>query len=145
MNNELLFQRLWLWKILKAWVPMAFGTAILVIIAGFIFKYDEIDFKNHSVSSTAEVIGLTEYGYPVLSYVVDSKEFKVRSRSQIPNASVGSKVEVKYHSEKPDYVQIDENPVYQIAMPMIVFGSLGALATGYFLFRRIIRVRRRRT
>ena len=140
MDNELLYQVLRKW--LKLRVPMAFVTAIFVIIAGIVFKYDEINFKKHSVSSTAEIIGFTEYGYPVLYYVVDSKEYKVRSRSQIPKAYVGSKVEVKYHSQKPDYVQTEENPLYQIAMSIIVFGSLGALVTGYLLFRRIFSSRR---
>jgi K+-transporting ATPase A subunit len=61
MDNELFYQMFR--KILKVWVPMAFVTAIFVIIAGATFKYDEIDFKDHSVSSTAEIIGASATGY----------------------------------------------------------------------------------
>ncbi len=123
-------------KLLKLIVPMAFVTAVLIIIAGSLFKYDEIDFKNHAVSSAAEVIGFTEYGYPIFSYVVDGKEYIVRSRSQISSVSIGSKVEVQYHSGNPSNVQTGENPVYQMALPMIVFGTLGALVAGYFMLRK---------
>jgi hypothetical protein len=139
MNNEFFYQMFR--KLLKLWIPMAFVTAIIVVIAGSLFKYDEIDFKNNAVSSTAGVVGFTEYGYPIFSYVIDGKEYKVRSRSQISNSAVGSKVEVKYHRENLSNVQIGENPLYQMAIPMIVFGSIGALVTGYFLVRRIFKTK----
>lgn len=137
MNNELFSQPFQ--KRLKLWVPLAFITAVIIVIAGSLLKYDEIDFKSHEVSSTAEVIGFTEQGYPVFSYLVDGKEYKVRSRVQIPGAAIGSEVEILYHSGKPSNVQIGENPIYQMAFPMIFFGCLGALVTGYFLLRRKIK------
>ncbi|MFZ5987552.1 MAG: hypothetical protein ACOYWZ_10580 [Bacillota bacterium] len=137
MDNELFYQLFK--KILKLWVPMVFVTAIIVIVAGTLLKYDEIDFEKHKVSSTAEIIGFTDYGYPVFSYVVDGKEYKVRSTSQISDASVGSRVKITYHSGKPSYVQVGENPIYWMALPMIVFGSLGAILTGVLMVRKAIK------
>lgn len=134
MDNELFYQIFK--KLLRLWLPMAFATTILVIIAGSIYKYSEIDFQKNAVKTSAEIIGITEYGYPVLTYVVDGKEYKVRSRSFIPNSQVGSKVEIEYHKENPTYIEIGENPLYQSSIWMIILGSFGAVIAVYLLYKR---------
>jgi hypothetical protein len=134
MDNELFYRMNR--KLMKIWLPMAFATAILVVVAGSIYKYTEIDFKNNATKAFAEINGVTEYGYPILSYVVDGKEYKIKSRYLIPNPKVGSKVEIEYHKENPTFIQIGENPIYQSSIWMIGFGTFGAVATAYLLYKR---------
>jgi hypothetical protein len=115
---------------------LLFAVSISILIFGGVLKYAEINFKEHAVAVTAEVTGFTEQGYPIVSYVADGKEYKVPSRSRIPNASAGSVVEVQYHSEYPRNVQYGENPLYKPAILMIILGSLVTFGYGYFVFRK---------
>lgn len=115
---------------------MAFVTAIFITVAGSIFKYTEVDFKSNSVKTMAEIKGITEYGYPVLSYTVDGKEYNIQSRYLVTNPRIGSKVEIEYHKKNPAFMQIGENPLYEDSNWMIVLGILGTAVTAYLLHKR---------
>lgn len=123
-------------KLSRFSTKLIFAISISLILLGGVYKKAEINFKEHAVTVTAEVAGFNERGYPIVSFVADGKEYKVPSRSRIPNASVGSKAEVQYHSEYPSNVQYGENPLYKSAIPMIILGSLVTLGYGYFVFRK---------
>lgn len=123
-------------KLSRFSTKLIFAISISIILLGGVLKYAEINFKEHAVTVVAKVAGFTEQGYPIVSYVADGKEYKVPSRSRIPNASVGSVVEVQYHSEYPGNVQYRENPLFKPAIPMIILGSLVTLGYGYFVFRK---------
>ncbi len=135
MTSELpcrLFERL-----LRLWLPAALATAVLIAAAGAVFKYSETDFRSNAEKTTAKIIGVTNHGYPVLSYTVGGKTYRVQARSLIPGAGTGSTFEIEYHKRNPANVQTGENPIYQISSRMIVLGTLGALVLSVLLLRRI--------
>lgn len=115
---------------------LIFASLITFILLGVVVKMDEINYKEHAVTVMAEVVGFSEMGYPIISFVSNGKEYKVLSRTQIPNASIGSNVEIQYHSEHPNNIQYGENPLYKLAIPMIILGSIVSLGYGYFVFRK---------
>lgn len=138
MDNEFFYQIFK--KLLWLRIPMAFVTAIFVIVIGVFFKYSEIDFKNNAVKTSATIVAYTDYGYPILSYNIGEKEYKVSSRSLISNSQVGEKIEIKYHKNNPTNIETGENQLYKVSIWMIVFGVLGALFIASFFFKRGIRL-----
>lgn len=115
---------------------MAFGTAILIVIAGVLLKYSEIDFRKNAVKATAVITGFDKYGYPVLTYNVDGKKYSVHSRSILPNAKSGTQVEIEYNKNKPTNIEVGENPLYKSSVWMMLFGIIGATITGFLFCKR---------
>jgi tetratricopeptide (TPR) repeat protein len=114
---------------------MAFATAIFLVIMGCLLKYSEIDFKNNVIKTSAEIIGVTEYGYPVLAYVVDGKQYKLRSGKHISNNNIGTNVEIEYHKRNPANSYIGDNPVDQSSLLMIGMGGFCAIGLGVMLHK----------
>jgi len=110
---------------------------VLVLAMGIVFKYSEIDFKNNAVKASAEVIGFAEKDLPVISYAVDGKEYKVRLNGQVPNAQVGSKIEVQYHKKNPTNVECGENPLYKLTKWMLIIGGIGTVVAIYLIYKRL--------
>ncbi|OPZ90647.1 MAG: hypothetical protein BWY74_02253 [Firmicutes bacterium ADurb.Bin419] len=134
MGNEF-FYRIFK-KLLWLRVPLAFVTAIFVIVMGVFFKYLEMDFNKNAVKTLATITAYNDYGYPILSYNVGEKEYTVSSRSLITNSQVGDKVEIKYHKNNPTYIESGENALFEISIWMIVIGTVGALFIALVFFKR---------
>ncbi|NLL05598.1 MAG: hypothetical protein GX270_07395 [Clostridiaceae bacterium] len=134
MDNEF-FYRIFK-KLLWLRIPLAFVTAIFVIVMGVFFKYLEMDFNNNAVKTSATIIAYNDYGYPILSYNVGEIEYKIYSRSQISNSQVGQNIEIKYHKNNPTYIETGENALFEISLWMIVLGVLGALFIALVFFKR---------
>lgn len=134
MDNEF-FYRIFK-KLLWLRIPLAFVTAIFVIVMGVFFKYLEMDFNKNAVKTLATITAYNDYGYPILSYNVGEKEYTVSSRSLFSNSQVGDKVEIRYHKNNPTYIETGENALFEISIWMIVIGAVGALFIALVFFKR---------
>jgi len=112
-------------------------SCVLILVMGIVSKYSEIDFKNNAVKAPAEVIGFAEKGLPVISYVADGKEYKVRLNGQVSNAQVGTKLEVKYHKKNPTNVECGENPLNKLIKWELIIGGIGTVAVIYLIYKRL--------
>jgi uncharacterized protein YpmB len=96
-------------KFVKFGMILLIVTLVIVCAAVLVFGNTQNDFDENAVETYAKITGYTEYGYPILFYTIDGKEYTVNSRSKLEGKETGDMVPIRYHMEDPTFILTEED------------------------------------